>query len=161
MSHDVEPLETGVWLVQLRNLAMRRSRGEVELAASLRRAFHLAQLAPRPLHHLVGCPLPESEFERLLESETLLPAALGLLGNGFNYTVSPMDGAGETEAEVWFSNECHGASASGSSAAAALFTAWLDCLLALDPIVGFGATPPNPPIRRKCLSERRPRLTEH
>ena len=84
MSHDVEPLETGVWLVQLRNLAMRRSRGEVELAASLRRAFHLAQLAPRPLHHLVGCPLPESEFERLLESETLLPAALGLLGNGFN-----------------------------------------------------------------------------
>src|SRR5690606_19365337 len=111
------------------------------------------------LHHLIGCTVPESEFEHLLESETLLPAALALLGNGLNYALTRVNRAGGVGAEVWFSNECHGGTANASSAPSAIFGAWLDCLLTLD--ARFDDAPLNPPIRRKCLSERRPRLTEH
>lgn len=161
MSHDVEPLETGVWLGQLRKLAARRARNEKELAAALRRGFHLAVLTPRPLRDLVACPLPESEFELLLESEAHLPAALALLGHGLNYTLSHLNRAGRIEAEVWFSNECEGGVARATTAPAALFAAWLNCLLTLDPRAGEASKLPSPPIRRRCLSERRPRLTEH
>ena len=161
MSHDVEPLETGVWLGQLRKLAVRRARFERELAASLRRGFHLAVLAPRPLRDLVACPLPESEFELLIESEAYLPAALALLGNGLNYALSHLNRAGRIEAEVWFSNEREGGVARATTAPVALFAAWLNCLLTLDRSASQAARLPSPPVRRRSLSERRPRLTEH
>ena len=161
MSHDVEPLETGIWLGQLRKLAARRARNEAELGASLRRGFHLAVLTPRPLRDVVACTLPESEFELLLESKALLPATLALLGNGLNYALSHLNRAGRIEAEVWFSNECGGGVARAPTAAAALFAAWLNCLLTLDRTASEAAKLPSPPVRRRCLSERRPRLTEH
>ena len=161
MSHDVEPLETGVWLAQLGDLATHPPQGDAALAVALRRGFYLAQLAPRPLRHLVACQVPENEFEQLLESGSLLRAALALLGKGLNYTLSHMDSAGRIEAEVWFSSECQGGMAAASSPPAAIFAAWLESLLALDENVGLGEAPPSLPVRRKCLSARRPRLTEH
>lgn|SRR5690606_14765141 len=160
MRQDVEPLEAGVWLGQLRKLASRRYRGDEKLAAALRRGFHLAVLAPRPLQHLVGCGLSESEFEQLLEANALFSAALALLGGGLDYSLSHINEVGRVEAEVWFSSDCRGGVGGASSAPAAIFRAWLNCLCALESAAP-GEMPLSPPIRRRWLSERRPRLTEH
>lgn len=161
MSHDVEPLETGVWLAQLRGLAAHLSRGDRDLAALLRRSFHLLKLVPRPLRHFVGSNTSEGEFEQLLETGAHLKAALALLGSGLNYTLSHTEKAGLVEAEVWFANECRGGSAIGPSPPAAIFEAWLECLMALDQDATFGEAPPSPPVPRRYQSGRRPRLTEH
>jgi hypothetical protein len=48
MSHeDIEPLEPTVWLLQLKDLALRSLNETDELERALRHALHLAQLTPR------------------------------------------------------------------------------------------------------------------
>lgn len=161
MGYDIEPLETGIWLAQLRKLATLPLREEADLIASLRRGFHLALLAPRPLRHLIGCDVSEDEFENLLERGALLPAALSLMGHGLDYSLSPMASDGRMEAEVWFSHEGQGATAKAASAPSAIFKAWLACLAGLETAADLSEAVPSLPIRRKSLSARRPRLTEH
>lgn len=162
MTHDVEPLETGVWLAQLENLAANASHDEARLVACLRRGFHLALLAPRPLRHLIGCTASEPEFENLLEHRAMLPAALSLLGTSMNYTLSHLDSAGRIEAEVWFSNECHGGGAVAPTAPLAIFRAWLDCLTALERTTPkTDPVDPSLPALHRSQSGRRPTLTEH
>ena len=161
MTHDVEPLETGIWLAQLGNLATRCSRDALDIAACLRRGFHLALLAPRPLRHLVGCSISEPEFEHLLERRAILPAALSLLGNSMNYTLTQLNSADGIEAEVWFSNECHGGCGTASVAPLAIFRAWLACLTGLQPSDEFDPVAPSLPTLRRSQSGRRPTLTEH
>lgn len=161
MTHDVEPLETGIWLAQLGNLATKSSHDVVDIAACLRRGFHLALLAPRPLRHLIECSISEPEFEHLLERRAILPAALSLLGNSMNYTLSHLESAGGIEAEVWFSNECHGGCATAPDAPSAIFRAWLDCLTGLHPNAEPDPVAPSLPTLRRFQSGRRPTLTEH
>lgn len=160
MKYDVEPLETGIWLAQLRKLALSPSWEGADLVALLRRSFHLALLTPRPLRHLVGCNVAETEFEQLLERRALLPAALSLLGGSINYSLAPMDSEGKIEAEVWFSNEGEGGIARASSAPSAVLKAWLECLIGLAGAADVKEAVPSLPARRKYLSARRPRLTE-
>ena len=158
---DIEPLEPRVWLRQLRKLAMTSPESGEALARSLRRGFYLAQLTPRPLRHFIGCSLPEREFERLLESGELLTAALALVGDRLNYSLTRLCGGKRIEAEVWFPNENPWATVSGSAAALAIFQAWLQCLATLDESADFSRLSADPPIRRKSQFSRRPKSTEH
>lgn len=162
MSHDdIEPLETGAWLRQLRKLAMSLPQSEDALVRALRQSFYLAQLTPRPLRHVVGCSLLEREFERLLESGELLSAALALVGERLNYNLTRLDGGGRIEAEVWFPTEDCGSPVSGPSAPFAIYLAWLQCLAALNERVDFTQLSAGLPARRKSQSSRRLKLTEH
>lgn len=161
MSQDIEPLETGSWLRQLRELAMNAPQSEETLARSLRRGFYLAQLTPRPLRHVVGCTLPEREFEQLLESGASLTAALALVGDWFNYRLTRLGGGKPAEAEVWFSNESQRSTASGPAAQFAIFQAWLQCLATLDESADFTQWPADLPVRRKSQFSLHPRSTEH
>lgn len=158
---DIEPLETGVWLRQLRELATSAPQSAEALARSLRRGFFLVQLTPRPLRHVVSCSLSEREFEELLESDALLMAALELLGDRLNYSLTRLDGGRWAEAEVWFPHESPSSTASGPTAPFAIFQAWLQCLATLDERADFSQLPAGPPIRRKSQFSLRPRSTEH
>ena len=162
LSHeDIEPLETGVWLGQLRKLASSNLPSEEALIRSLRQSFYLTQLTPRPLRHVVGCSLPEPEFERLLESGELLSAALALVGERLNYNLSRLDGGGRIEAEVWFPSEGSGGNVSSLAAPFAIHLAWLQCLAALDERTDFTRLLAGLPGQRKSQSSRRPKSTEH
>jgi hypothetical protein len=162
MSHDdIEPLEPGIWLLQLQKVATICPAEEAALAMGLRRAFHLVQLAPRPLRHLITCALSEQAFEELLEAGALLPAAVALVGDRLNYSLTQKSLEGRAEAEVWFPNDAAYSHATGSSAPFALFAAWLECLLTLDRPEDPNQERIKSPIRRKSQSARRPKLTEH
>jgi len=160
VSHDIEPLETGVWLHQLRDLVMTSRQSDEALTRSLRRGLYLVQLAPRPLRYVLGTGPSESEFERLLESEALLPAALALVGDRLHYSLSRLDGGRHAEAQVWFPNEKPSVAAYGP-AEFALFQAWLQCLATLDECADLSQFQGAPPSERKSQYALRPRLTEH
>lgn len=160
VSHDIEPLETGVWLHQLRELVETSRQCDEALARSLRRGLYLVQLAPRPLRYVLGSGPSESEFERLLESDALLPAALALVGDRLNYSLSRLDGGRLAEAQVWFPNEKPSRAAYGP-AEFALFQAWLECLATLDERADFSQFQAAPPSQRKSQFALRQRLTEH
>jgi hypothetical protein len=161
VGQNIEPLETGTWLRQLRDLAMSAPQSEEALVRSLRRGFYLAQLTPRPLRHVVGCTLPEHEFEQLLESGASLTAALALVGKRLNYSLTRLDGGKPAEAEVWFPNESQRSTASGPAAQFAIFQAWLQCLATLDESADFNQWPAGLPVRRKSQFSLHPRSTEH
>ena len=162
MSHDdIEPLEPGIWLLQLRKLATRLPAEEAALVTCLRRGFHLVQLTPRPLRHVVACKVAEEEFEQLLESGALLPATVALVGDLLNYSVTQRAVEGGAEAEVWFPNEPAFSHATGTSAPFALFAAWLECLLTLERVDDPSQEGVTSPVRRRSQSGRRPKLTEH
>ncbi len=161
LSHDdIEPLETGAWLRQLRRLAMNLPQSKEALARSLRQSFYLAQLTPRPLRHVIGCNVAEQKFEQLLESGELLSAALALVGDRLNYNLTRLDG-GRVEAEVWLPTEDPGSPALGPTPPFALHQAWLQCLATLDERVDFTQLTVRLPARHKSQSARRPKLTEH
>lgn len=158
---DIEPLETGVWLRQLRKLATSLPQNEEALVRSLRQSFYLAQLTPRPLRHVVSCSLAEREFERLLESGELLAAALALVGDQLNYNLTRLDGGRRIQAEVWFPTEDPGSPVSGPAAPFAIYLAWIQCLATLDEGVDFTELAAGLPDQRESQSSRRPKLTEH
>ena len=158
--NDIEPLEPGVWLLQLQKLAARSPAEEAALVTCLRRAFHLVQLTPRPLRHVIACNVWEEAFEELLESGALLPAAVALVGDHLNYSLTHRVVEGRAEAEVWFPNDPAFSHGAGSSAPFALFAAWLECLLTLDRLDDSNQEFTSP-VRRKSQSGRRPKLTEH
>ena len=162
LSHeDIEPLETGAWLRQLRKLASSLLHSEEALVRSLRQSFYLAQLTPRPLRHVVSCSLPEREFERLLESGELLSAALALVGDRLNYSLSRLEGGERIEAEVWFPAEGSGSTVCGLAPPFAVHLAWLQCLATLDERTDFTPLLAGLPGQRKSQSSRRPKSTEH
>jgi hypothetical protein len=158
---DIEPLDTGAWLRQLRKLAMSLPQSKEALVRSLRKSFYLAQLTPRPLRHVVGCSLPEREFERLLESGEVLTAALALVGDHLNYNLTRLDGGTRFDAEVWFPTEDCGSTVSGPTAPFAVYVAWLKCLATLDECVDLIQLAAGLPDRRISQSSQRPKLTEH
>lgn len=158
---DIEPLEPAVWLFQLRRLATRVPAGEAGLAACLRRGYHLAQLAPRPLRHVIACDRSGEEFEALLESGQALSAIEALLGDrlGFCLRHSAIDSP--TQAEVWFPACPVMARGKGRSPAAALYAAWLECLLTLDPGESAGLERAMSPIPRRSRYAPHQKPTEH
>lgn len=158
---DIEPLEAGAWLRQLKKLAMCPPQSEEALVRSLRQSFYLAQLTPRPLRHVVGCNLPEREFERLLDSGELLAAGLALVGDQLNYNLTCLDGGRRIEAEVWFPTEDSGPPVSGPAPPFAIHLAWLQCLATLDEYADFTQLAAGLPDQRKSQSSRRLKLTEH
>lgn len=158
---DIEPLETGAWLRQLRKLASSPPQTDEALVKSLRRSFHLVQLTPRPLRHAIGCSLSEQEFERLLQAGDLLPAALALIGDGLNYTISRLDGGARAEGEVWFPSESSGSTVVALSVPFAIHLAWHQCLAALDERTDFTRLLAGLPDQHKFQSSRRPKSTEH
>lgn len=162
MSQDsIEPLEPGIWLLQLRKLAERTPAEEAGLAMALRRAFHLVQLTPRPLRHIIACTASEPEFEGLLQAGALLAAAQALVGDRLEHSLTTLPAEGGSQAEVRFPNDPAPCRAVGSSAPFALFSAWLKCLLTLHEPDEFGQEWVRSPSQRKSLSGRRPKLTEH
>jgi hypothetical protein len=158
---DIEPLETGTWLRQLRKLAASLPQSEEALVRSLRQSFYLAQLTPRPLRHVVGCSVAERELERLLESGELLTAALALVGDRLNYSLTRLDGGERIEAEVWFPAEDSGSPVTGPAEPFAIHFAWLRCLATLNERVDFSQLAVGLPARHISQSSRRPKLTEH
>lgn len=162
MDYDVEPLEPSIWLEQLRNLAAWPQASEEGLAPPLRRAFHLVQLAPRPLRHIVVCNVSEEQFDKWVDTGAMLSAAVALIGDELSYTLSHMEQAYRVEAEVWLPNECQVGRAAEGSPAHALFNAWLACLCALQQPGGrLAAETASLPVRRKSRSGPRRKLTEH
>lgn len=162
--HDIEPLEPVAWLTALDHLTRQTPRGEEALVRALRRAFHLVQLAPRPLRHVLASSATEADFEGFLAKGALLQAVEALVGEGLGSGMRTT-AAGEVRAEVRFIDGTASAEASAPSAALALFAAWSECLRNLiqtDPAAGeAGASGATSPDRRKSRSEPHPRLTEH
>lgn len=160
MTQDgIEPLEPETWLAQLAKLAKRPLENGA-MSPSLRLAFHLVQLTPRPLRHLIRCPLDERGFEQLLESGTLTEAALALIGDQMGYLVTRPAASGLVMAEVCLPGEVRGPRVSAATAAEALFRAWLARLGALDENA-LPAVEATPPSRHRARSALRPRSTEH
>ena len=131
-SDDIEPLEPGHWIRSFRQLAMRRLDDEADLERALRHAFHLVQLAPRPLRQIIHCTSSEAEFEALLETGAFDAAALRLLGNRTRYSLSRFSDEPGVAAEVWYADHFDRHHATEQSAALALFRAWLKCHQAID-----------------------------
>ena len=156
-NEGIEPLEPETWLAQFNKLAGRPHDGEA-LASSLRLAFHLVQLTPRPLRHLIRCTLSESSFDALLESGGFAEAALALLGEQTGYTVSRLPGGTAVTAEVRLAGDASGCEAAGATLASAVFAAWLGRLASLDEPEPADASRS---VRHKDQSGLRPRSTEH
>ena len=159
-ANTIEPLEPGTWLLQLSKLAESARAAEADFATSLRRAFHLVQLAPRPLRNIIVCLVSEREFERLLETGAFLKATVALVGDRVSYRLTRAE-SDRTEAEVQCQDDQPSGYGVGSSAPLALFTAWLEWLLTLHQPEDDGPVWATCPDRRKSQAEQRPKLTEH
>jgi hypothetical protein len=175
IDQDIEPLEPVAWLATLDSLARQVPIGEAALPPALRRGFHLVQLAPRPLRHILGSSVGEAEFEALLARGALLQAAEALVGQGLASSIRTA-ASGLVQAEVRFTDGTAVCRASGPTAALALFAAWCACLRTLS-VTGPAELEPGPEapadqpvdaptgatsqVPRRFRSAPRPRLTEH
>ena len=127
---EIEALDRNTWERALTELSGRSVKGEC-ISRSLRHAFHLVQLTPSSLTHVVRCSLNEAKFENLLETEAFGEAALALLGDRLDYSLSHSASAGDVFAKVWYSEYQERCERTRDSAAAALFTAWMGCILSV------------------------------
>ena len=129
---DVEPLEPRSWFRMIGKLA-----DQLENAPSdrheplLRRAYHLLELAPRPLRGMIRSDLTEARYEQLLDCGALESAAVGLVGHPMTYEIARL-GANLHEAEVRLPGQVKPALARGASAPMALLAAWTQCLVSLN-----------------------------
>jgi hypothetical protein len=127
---NAEPLAPATWFLALERLAQRHTMAAGrDLEAMLRHAFHLLQLTPRHLTHLVQTNLDEAAFERLLEAEAFDSAAIGLLGSPAAFAVSVTEEG--AEARVCLPSQTDPTIARSISFASALFRAWVQSLVAL------------------------------
>jgi hypothetical protein len=133
-----------MWFEQIERLYLRRSAAsENGSCAPFRSAFHLLQLAPRPLRGVLPGDHDEPAIEALLARGALLDAAIALFAAPLGVTLA-RDTAGERfDATVVIL----GASAKGSDAdadpARALLGAWCQASLALG-----GPLPRKPSLER-------------
>lgn len=142
---DIEPLEPGHWLLRLGQLAPRPLDDEDQLERVLRHAYHLVQLAPRPLRHVIRATCGEAEFEHLLEGRRFEDAVRRLIGRHMAYGLDLSRRSSGVTAEVWYSDRCERHDAQERSAPAALLRAWLRCNAALgreESVVSIGARRP-------------------
>ena len=156
---DIEPLEPGLWLHQWQRLAARLIETVEDLERALRHAFHLVQLAPRPLRPIVNCHASEDEFEAFLEAGAMETAMFELIGDRLGFSLGRAAGDEAVVAEILPpGGQMFGAS--GRSPVEALFQAWLRYLAALedaaDPEIAFSRLDPH-----KVQSELRRRPSGH
>lgn len=155
---DIEPLEPGEWLRQLQKLVVRPVASGEAFAESLRLAFHLTRLSPRPLRHIIHCEASEKQFEAFLEAQAFESAALALMGDHLGYRVKRSAGGGPIEAVVWLPDEEHRGDAIEASS---IFSAWVKCLASLGELASDEEEPANPLVRRIRRLEGRLTSSEH
>jgi hypothetical protein len=103
---DIEPLEATLWLARFELMRKTLVAEDLPIEPTLRHVFHLVQLAPRKLRHVLAIAVLEPPFEALLEAGCYDPAVLTLAGRGMNISVERRRDArvavalafGETEA---------------------------------------------------------------
>jgi hypothetical protein len=125
-SEDIEPLEPRVWTQRIGQLADWSITDEAGIERTLRHAFHLVQLAPRPLRHLIHCTCSEREFETLLDARAFDAAALRLIGHRTPFILKKSTGSEGATAELWQNDDADRHEASGPSVALALLRAWIE-----------------------------------
>jgi hypothetical protein len=125
-SDDIEPLEPRLWTQRIGQLADWSITDEAGIERTLRHAFHLVQLAPRPLRHLIHCTCSEPEFETLLEARAFDAAALRLIGHRTPFILRKTAGDEGATAEVWQDDDTDRRGAGGPSVAMALLRAWIE-----------------------------------
>jgi hypothetical protein len=132
---DTEPLEPEIWFAALEQLRRQQNRAiGAGVGSLLRQAFHLLQLAPRPLRAAIRCELDEDSFERLLDSEAFDSAAMALVGPpaGFALRCAVGNRHRVFEATVRLPGQARPpGEARSQNAARALLAAWTNALLAL------------------------------
>jgi hypothetical protein len=132
-----EPIEPTMWFERAARLLERfHSNGRAdELESSIRRAYHLVQMTPRPLRPLLRPAIDEAAFESLLSTGALESAAMGIVGAPGGIAVSRAYGATQFEAVVWLHEDCGGViPAKHDHAAGAIVGALLECLVALQSV---------------------------
>lgn len=132
---DIEPLDARLWFEALERLARRLESEPVSaLERQLRHAFHLRQLAPRPLRTLLRAPCGEDEYEAMLEAGNHAGAAEALVGPPLTHSTRSL-GNGKAEAAVFLPGNPLPVSFSGDTIPSALLGAWLHSLQTLKAFV--------------------------
>ena len=135
----IEPVDITLWLARLAKVAQ----GELgSLERSLRHAFHLVQLAPIRLRRMVRTDISEDRFEALLDAGSLDAAASCLVGLPLVLSIEAGRRAGELRADIRCADCSTIFSGTASCAAAAILTAWCECL----------SSAPDPCVERTCLA---------
>lgn len=102
---------------------------EMALSRALRRAFYLSQLTPGPIRPTFATECSEDSFEKLLEAGDLEGAARALLTSALELQISKPDG--KVIAVIEVSGGDIAGTGISSHPAAALLTAWANCISAV------------------------------
>jgi hypothetical protein len=128
----IEPLDPQSWFRALGKMAERVGEASSDQHESLlRHAFHLLQLAPRPLRSLVRTDLTEAQYEQLLDCEAFESAAVGLVGHPMTYAIFRLK-ADLFEAQASLPGPARPILVRAPTLALALLAAWAQCLVALE-----------------------------
>lgn len=129
MTYDVEPLDSALWFRQVRKIASGQLAG---IEQSLRHALHLLQLTPLRFRHAMRLAIDEDDFEALLEAGDLDSAARHLIAQPTALRVEEHEGGLEVRATISCSVQHRAFYGTGTSAAAAVLSAWASRLLSLE-----------------------------
>lgn len=135
---DIEPLDARLWFEALERLARRLESEPVSaLERQLRHAYHLRQLAPRPLRTLLRPTCGEDEYEATLERGDLAGAAEALVGPPLTHSMRRS--GKEVEVAVFLPGNPLPMSFSAETFPSALLGAWLCSLQTLKAFVRIPA----------------------
>lgn len=128
---DIEPLEPTLWFGRFELMCKRLDDENIPLEHVLRQVFHLVQLTPCRLRHLLAITVLEEPFETLLEAGCYDAAVLALAGTGMDLSVQRRRDA---SVAVTLSLGHKGPAGSGEAAglARAGLRAYCRCVIALD-----------------------------
>lgn len=158
MPQNSEPLDPETWFNQIERVAKTLSEMDGESPdACIRRAFHIANLAPAPLRPFVKITLEEEVLERLLECGAYASAVVSLLHRDMGLTIARLPTSQEYRADVSLPHEEASGKGQHDSLEKAVLEAWAKCLLALRE----AASTPIDQGQHKSLSVPHRNLTEH
>ena len=128
----VEPLEPNIWFERFSTIKARASRQDLRSPEQLlRQVFHLLQLCPGPLKHLLAPQIEEAEFERFLECGAHQSAALALAGPAIDYTISTNAGTGSVTVAITCADHREASCETAADLATAFVLAYCACMTAL------------------------------
>lgn len=128
---DIEPLDARLWFEALERLERRlTAEPDSALERQLRHAFHLQQLAPRPLRSLVRPSCGEDQYEDKLERGDLAGAAEALVGPPLSHSARRL-GERDVEVQLFLPGNPVPVSCAGESLPTTLLRAWLRSLRTL------------------------------
>lgn len=142
----VEPLEPNIWFARFGTIKARASHQDLRSPAQpLRQVFHLLQLCPGPLKHLLAPDIDEARFERFLECEAYQSAALALAGPAIDYTISTYAQSGCVTVAIRCADHREASSETAADLATAFILAYCACITALfDGVGALGEVSPPP-----------------